>query len=256
MTHTLARRIQLLGLLAASMLLAPCVALRADAPAGTPAAAQAESAELEALRAVVRQTQSPVRPEERVLDVAAHPALGDERARLTLIEFSDLQCQFCRRHVNTVMPQLLSRHVERGALHYVFFDYPVEARHSEAFGAAVSARCAADQGAYWQMRQRLYAMPGRDQLREHAAALGLDMAAFDACLGDPAKASAVRADQSLAESIGIRGTPTFLLGYRQDDSSQVRVLRRIVGAQPTEVFEAAITQVLAEFQVPMADAGR
>lgn len=240
-------------LAAAATLTHAAAAGAADAPAGQGAAAD-EAKELDLLRSMARQAHSPVKAEDRVVEIGTHPALGEPGATLTLIEFSDLQCGFCRRHLNSTLPVLLERYVGTGRMRYVFFDFPVTERHPEAFGAAVAARCADEQNAVQPMRERFYANPTelkRDQLVGHAAAIGLDTAAFARCLDDDAKAEAVRQDLALGQSMGVRGTPTFLLGYA-NGGGQVRIVRRIVGAQPLDVFETAINAVLAEAQGSMA----
>lgn len=240
-------------LAAAATLTVAAAAGAADAPAGQGAAAD-EAKELDLLRSMAKQTRSPVKAEDRVVEIGTHPALGEPGATLTLIEFSDLQCGFCRRHLNSTLPVLLERYVGTGRMRYVFFDFPVTERHPEAFGAAVAARCADEQNAVQPMRERFYANPTelqRDQLVGHAAAIGLDTAAFARCLDDDAKAEAVRQDLALGQSMGVRGTPTFLLGYA-NGGGQVRIVRRIVGAQPLDVFETAINAVLAKAQGSMA----
>lgn len=214
-----------------------------------------EAREAELLRAIARQTRSPFKTEDFVVELDQHPGLGEPSAMLTVIEFSDLQCGFCRRHLNSVLPALLERYVSTGRLRYVFFDFPVEQRHPEAYGAAIAARCAADQGAVQPMRERLYRHPerlGREHMKDHAAAIGLDAASFAGCLEDATKAEAVRRDLELGQRLMVRGTPTFLVGYRRADGTSVRVLRRIVGAQPLDVFETAINGVVAEAQSSMA----
>ncbi len=251
MTSRTARlRLSLASLVAAAALLAGTASFAAE-----PAAAADEAKELELLRSMVSQARSPVKAEDRVVPIGNHPLLGEPGALLTLIEFSDLQCGFCRRHLNSTLPVLVERYVGTGRMRYVFFDFPVTERHPEAFGAAVAARCAAEQNAVQPMRERFYANPtqlARDQLVGHAAAIGLDTAAFARCLYDEAKAEAVRQDLALGQSMGVRGTPTFLIGYSQGDGTTVRVLRRIVGAQPLDAFETALNGVLAEAQGSMA----
>jgi len=224
------------------------------APSANGAAAD-EAKELELLRSIARQTRSPVKNEDHVVPIDGHPALGKRDAMLTVIEFSDLQCGFCRRHVNSILPVLLERYVATGRMRYVFFDFPVEQKHPEAYRAAIAARCAAEQDAVQPMRERIYANPSHlqtEHLRDHAAALGLDVAAFSACVDDAAKAEAVRRDLALGQQLMVRGTPTFLVGYSRRDGTEVRVLRRIVGAQPLDVFETAINGVVAEAQGSMA----
>jgi protein-disulfide isomerase len=244
-----------ISLSAAATLLAAGVATASDpGPPAVPASTE-EARGTELIRSIAKQTRSPVKNEDFVLRVDGHPALGKPEAMLTLVEFSDLQCGFCRRHVNSILPVLVERYVDTGSMRYVFFDFPVDARHPAAHGAAIAARCAADQSVVQPMRQRLLASPDRlqpDQLSAHAAALGLDAARFSDCLDDVAQAEAVSRDLALGQELMVRGTPTFFVGYTRGDGTEARVLRRIVGAQPLEVFEAAIKGAVAEAQGSIA----
>jgi protein-disulfide isomerase len=231
-------------------------AAAADDPAPRSSLLSTEEAnELELLRSMARQTRAPVKSEDIVIRVDGHPTIGRPEATVVLIEFSDLQCGFCRRHVVSTLPVLLERYVDTGRMRYVFFDFPVEAQHPEAYGAAIAARCAADQNVVQPLRQRLLTSPNRlqpEQLTEHAAALGLNTAAFSRCLSDGTKAEAVQLDLTLGQQLMIRGTPTFLVGLSQGNNAEVRVLRRIVGAQPLDVFETAIAGIIAEAQSSVA----
>lgn len=223
------------------------------APAGNATAAD-EAKDAELLRAIARQTRSPVRNEDQIVQVDGHPLLGSPDAVLTLIEFSDFDCGFCRRHVNSTLPVLLERYVSTGRIRNVFFDFPAKQQHPQAHRPAIAARCAAEQGAVQPMRDRLYANPRDvqdDKLMGHAAALGLDLGAFSACIADAQKGDAVRRDLALGHQLLVRGTPTFFVGYSRGDGTEVHVLRRIVGAQPLAVFEAAINGVVAETQDSM-----
>lgn len=244
MTHHLKSCLRAAGTLALALF---CSASYAGDPPAADEAAAAEARERELLRSIVSKSRSAVKIEDVPVEISGHPTLGDAGAPLTLIEFGDMQCGFCRRHLLSVMPALLERYVGTGRLRYVFFDFPVEQRHPEARGAAVAVRCAADQNAALPMRERLYAQPAtleREKMPQHAQALGLDGARFTPCLADDAKAEAVSSDLATGQQLGVRGTPTFLLGY--SDGGNVRVRRRIVGAQPLEVFESTVDTLLAE----------
>ncbi len=237
--------------LAASLL---CGSGVGDTAPGVAAPSKEDAKELELLRSMVRQ-RSVVKNEDFVVSVDGRAAIGRPEAAVTVIEFTDLQCGFCRRHFLSTFPALLERYVDTGQVRYVFFDFPVEARHPAAHVAAIAARCAADQNVVQPMRQRLFASAeplGSDQLKKHAVALGLETADFSRCLDDDTKAEAVRRDLALGQQLAIRGTPTFLVGSSQAAGAQVRVARRIVGAQPLDVFETAIAGVVAEAQGSLA----
>ena len=178
-----------------------------------------------------------------VVTIDGHPSIGSGHADIVLIEFSDFQCAFCRRHLNSVMPVLVSEFVETGEVEYAFMDFPVEDRHPQATKAAIAARCAEEQGKYWEMRKRLFissAMLEETDLENHAEAVGLDMREFGACRKSDQHHNAVRFDQNEGAKLRVRGTPTFFIGRRVSEGNQVRVEKSIIGHQPIDVFREHI----------------
>jgi protein-disulfide isomerase len=91
-----------------------------------------------------------------VLSVDGAPSMGNGDAKVTLIEFSDYQCSFCGRHFSQTLPRLMTEYVKTGKVKYVLRDFPLEPIHPLAFKAAEAARCASDQGKYWEMHDRLF----------------------------------------------------------------------------------------------------
>jgi protein-disulfide isomerase len=170
--------------------------------------------------------------------------LGQPDAPVTIVEFSDYQCPFCERHFLETWPQLRAEFIETGRVRYVFKDLPLTNIHPQAPKAAEAARCAGEQGAYWDMHDQIFRgqseWAGKDNhvevLKSYAAELGLDTTAFNACLDSGRWASAVDADLQEGMGLGVRGTPTFFIdGYP------------LVGAQPFDIFARAI---------PLAEQGR
>jgi len=171
---------------------------------------------------------------------------GDMAAPLTLIEFSDYQCPFCKRHAEQTVPQLIKDYVDSGKMRYVFRDFPLEQIHPHAPKAAEAARCAGERGKYWEMHDRLFANQRElnpEQLVQHAKAIGLDDGAFKACLEQGKYAAAVRKDLDDGTRLGVRGTPTLVLGT--SDGDQVKNVVVIRGAQPIATFKAEIDRLLA-----------
>ncbi len=112
---------------------------------------------------------------------------GQQDAPVTLVEFSDYQCPFCKRHATTVMPALLESYVDSGKVRYVMREYPIENLHRRAVAASKAALCAGDQGDYWGMHDALFndqRANTDENFQEFAAQLGLDAAAFSDCPGD------------------------------------------------------------------------
>jgi protein-disulfide isomerase len=167
------------------------------------------------------------------VEVAGSASRGPEMAPVTIVEFSEFQCPFCRR----VLPTL--REVEeryRGRVRLVFRHYPL-ARHKDAPRAAEASECARDQGRFWEMHDVLFENAerlGAADLGRHARAIGLDGAAFDACLASGRHEGRWRKDLADAESYGSPGTPLFFVNGRF-----------VSGAQPFAVFARVIEEELA-----------
>jgi protein-disulfide isomerase len=178
--------------------------------------------------------------------IGDNPPKGKSAAKLTLVEFSDYQCPFCKRYVDQTLPGLMKDYVEAGSVRYVFRDLPLESIHPQAFKAAEAARCAGEQGKFWEMHDLLFANQAAlqaEKLPEYAKQLGLKPAAFEACLSSDKYADAIRRDVADAQALGIRGTPGFVLGVSDGDSVKDAVLIR--GAQPLASFKAEIDKRLS-----------
>ncbi len=125
-------------------------------------------------------------------------------------------------------------------------DLPLESIHPNAFKAAEASHCAAEQGKYWPMHDRLFASQeqlDRAQLTAHAKAVGLDAAAFDRCVDSGKYAARIRKDVEEAQRVGVTATPTFLVGVL--DGGHLRNARIIRGAQPYASMKPIIDEVLA-----------
>jgi len=127
-------------------------------------------------------------------------------------------------------------------------DLPLERIHPLAFRAAVAVACAADQGLYWEMHDRLFA--NQRQLEPwsgHAEAIGLDVATFDDCMESGRHDAAIRADMKEAAKAGITGTPGFLLAVADaENPSKVTGVSTLRGAQPFNVFKTQLDGALRE----------
>lgn len=151
----------------------------------------------------------PYRP-ARVEVSAVGPSRGPQSAPVTIVEFSDFQCPYCVKAEPTVK-QVLATYGDKVRL--VTRDYPLPF-HEKAQKAAEAARCAADQGRYWEMHDKLFS----DQqaldvagLKKTAGELKLDQAKFDKCLDSGEKAKEVAEDKKAGEVAGVNGTPAFFV---------------------------------------------
>ena len=205
--------------------------------------------ELEELRNLLRgrQASPPFEPKNLVLSVDGAPFMGDKNAALTLIDFSDYQCPFCARHVRETLIQIERDYIRTGKVKYVFRDFPIESLHPQAFKGHEAARCAGEQGKYWEMHARLFTNQktlSPNDLADHAQALGLDMPNFQLCLESGKHVAAIRMDLAEGRKAGVSGTPSFFLGLTEPNNPNVRVLRVLRGAQPFPSFKEAIESLL------------
>lgn len=127
-------------------------------------------------------------------------------------------------------------------------DLPLESIHKLAFQASEATYCAKDQGKYWEMHSRLFEnQKALAPFSGHAEALGLDVAAFDACMTANKYAESIRADMKEAAKVGITGTPGFVLGtVDPKDPTKVTGVSFIRGAQTFPAFQAQIDPLLAK----------
>ncbi len=167
------------------------------------------------------------------VDLSQAPVRGPEDAKVTIIEFSDFQCPFCRR-VQPALQQIRDKYGDN--VRWSFKDLPLNNIHPEAQKAAEAARCAQDQGKFWEYRAAMFAATAlsKEIHPKTAAELGLDTAKFEACLDSGEKQAAVQADSDEAQSLGITGTPAFVING---------IL--LSGAQPFEEFQKVIDRELA-----------
>jgi protein-disulfide isomerase len=181
------------------------------------------------------------------ISIADEPFKGDGKAKVAVIEFSDYQCPFCARYSKEAYAQIEDDYVDTGKVKYVFRDLPL-AFHKQAFKAAEAAHCGGEQGKFWEMHDFLFANQtalGPEQLPGHAKSLGLDQAKFQQCLDSGKFAADIKKDMADAGTVGITGTPTFLIGVVQPGDGRVKVVKKLVGAKPYEEFKAAIDGMLA-----------
>jgi protein-disulfide isomerase len=175
------------------------------------------------------------------IPIAGLPAAGSATAPLVIIEYSDFQCPYCRRHFVETWPLIDREYVRTGKARYVFQNLPLDSLHPQAVGAATAAECASRQNRFWEIRTRLFENPRaleRTDLIRYAIDLKLNMTQFDRCFGAEGAAT-VGTQISNGTRLGINSTPTFFVG-RMESGAAVRVLRRIAGAQPFAVFKGVL----------------
>jgi protein-disulfide isomerase len=163
------------------------------------------------------------------------PVLGAEDAPITIIEFSDYECPYCRQWHAEVYSQLIDTYGDQ--IRFVYRDFPLESIHSNAKSAAQAANCAHEQGVFWEYHEMLFSMEqglGSEAYLEYASQLDADQAAFKECIDSGRYQEEVQADFEFAAELGVRSTPTFFVNGIA-----------VVGAQPFEIFQQVIESELA-----------
>jgi protein-disulfide isomerase len=160
-------------------------------------------------------------------------AIGPADAPITIVEFSDYQCPFCRRWHDEVYEPLLAAYP--GKIRMVYRHFPLTSIHPDAMSASEAAMCAGEQDAYWNFHEKLFSSDslGKAAYIQYAQDLGLNMADFETCLTAHKYQQAIQADIDFAVNLGIRSTPTFFINGLA-----------IVGAQPLDVFKQVIDKEL------------
>lgn len=128
-------------------------------------------------------------------------------------------------------------------------DFPL-GFHKQAFKAHEAGNCAGDQGKFWEMHDMIFenqkTMQPED-LMKHAEKLGLDMAAFKNCLDSEKYAEEIRKDMAEGQKAGVRGTPSFLIGYTNpNDGTKIKAVKFVRGAQPYSKFKEEFDSLLKE----------
>jgi protein-disulfide isomerase len=170
-------------------------------------------------------------------------SLGRADAPVTMVEFTDYQCPYCREFQAKTFAQLKKNYIDTGRVRFIVRDLPLQF-HSAARPAAEAAHCAAEQGRFWEMHHALLTSsePLTNGGIDHSAtAVGLDLPRLHACTQAARYESAIARNAATADAIGIHGTPAFVLG---------RVSRGVLegqlaeGAFPYSEFDGALTEML------------
>jgi protein-disulfide isomerase len=182
------------------------------------------------------------------VDKSSPESKGSERARVAIIEFTDFECSYCLGFVTQTLPQLDKDYVSTGKVKYFFRNLPLTNGHPNAFRAAEAGHCAGEQGKFWQAHDRFFANQNKlnpNDLVPHARALGMDGLKFDDCLKSGKYDEAIKKDIEEAQSLGIEGTPAFLVGLLSPNGRSVSVRKVILGAEPYDSFKQTLDELLS-----------
>ncbi len=182
--------------------------------------------------------EGPVTPTMAQLKVGGerYATLGDPSAPLTIVEFADYGCHFCKEFENNVFPQLKEQYIDTGKVYYVYKDFPVVSQRGDL--AAQAAECAGVQGSYWEMHAALFSdqsgwdrtpNEAQDAFRRYAREIGIDADEHAACVAEGRFANDVQQDFNEGVALRMTGTPTFVIHDKL-----------LGGAQPFDVFQQVI----------------
>ena len=167
------------------------------------------------------------------------PVLGNKDAKVTVVEFSDFQCPFCKRYFDDAHKQILDEYIKAGKISFYYRHYPLFSIHPNAQKAAEASECANEQGKFWDYHDLLFnnqdtwsAQTGDDlssTFTDYAGQLGIDTTQFSTCLTTGKYQQAVQNDAAEGSKAQVSGTPTFFINGT-----------RLVGSQPFDQFKTII----------------
>ncbi len=205
---------------------------------GTPVPTQTVSNDQPAAQAPVAQAPVATQPPQYTrydIPTDGFPSIGPEDAPIVIVEFSDFQCPFCKRFFDETYKPLLAAYPDK--IRFVYRNLPLTSIHAEAFPAAEAAMCANDQNSFWQYHDKIFerqAELGQPAYLQFATDLGLDLSAFQECLGSNRYNEFIQKDMDFAATLGVQSTPTFFINGLA-----------LVGAQPLSAFTQLIDKELA-----------
>lgn len=171
-----------------------------------------------------------VQPAQRVdVSTEGYPSLGPADAPITIVEFSDFQCPYCRKFHEETYQALLDAYP--GQIRFVYRNLPLTSIHPDAMPSAIASLCANDQNAYWDYHGKLFSSETltRETFIQYAEDLSLNVDEFSACLDSGKHDEFIEQDMNFALDLGVQSTPTFFINGLA-----------IVGAQPLSAFQQII----------------
>jgi protein-disulfide isomerase len=195
--------------------------------------------------------QAPPPPPQKIQSISLDGAiaLGKQDAPVTIVEFADFQCPFCKRHFDDSFAQIKQEYIDSGKVKYVYMNFPLD-MHPNAMPAANAAECANEQGKFWEYHDKLFATQTEWEnqestnatatFKQYAASMGLNAGQFNSCLDSNKYQSKIDKETQDGSSYGVSGTPAFYIGNDKAGYTAVE------GAQPYATFKQTIDQLLQQ----------
>ena len=174
------------------------------------------------------------------------PYLGDKsKVKVAVVEFSDFQCSYCKRHSDEVFPLIKSEYIDTGKIIYVFRDYQFFGGLS--IDAAMGGECIDElknDSVYADYHKQIFGLTSKDAVFTLAKKLGVNESKFKACMDATKYSEEITKDQADGTAAGVTGTPGFVVGILKDDGTVEG--KFIGGAYPIESFRTIIDEMLAK----------
>lgn len=180
------------------------------------------------------------------IELANAKIRGEIEAPITILEYSDFECPFCKRHYSETYPLIEKEYIDTGLVRYVFKHYPLSF-HPQAVPAAIASECANLQGRFWDYHDVLFeegVQGGNEAYKTYAKSIGLTESTFKDCIEKETFSEIIGFETNEGKKIGIKGTPGFVI--MNTDESGEKVM--ISGAQPYSVFKQAIDEALQKVE--------
>lgn len=164
---------------------------------------------------------------------------GDENAPVTIVEFTDFQCPYCTRYIVDTHSQIDDEYISKGKVRFLIRDLPLPF-HTNSSKASQAARCAGDEGKYWEMHDLIFDKQSdwstgdpTEKMITYASDIGISGNNFSDCLKNEKYKAAVEEDLAMAQELGVSGTPGFFINGKL-----------LIGAQPFSAFQQVIDEQL------------
>jgi protein-disulfide isomerase len=187
----------------------------------------------------------PAQPAVTAVNVRSEPFRGTNTARVSIVEYSDFGCSFCAKYAKNVFPRIDADYIKSGKIRYYFRDLP-EPNETNSWFKARAARCAGDEGKFWEMHDLLFATQGANdhEVAALAQTLGLNAEKFNECLTSEKYLINIQRSAAGAKRMGLYGTPAFLIGTLSEDGDFVQIKKVLVGGETYESIKSVLDELL------------
>lgn len=192
---------------------------------------------------VTTTTTTTTVPQRVAVTVGTNPVLGNSSAPVTIIEFADFQCPYCRVAYLQSIPQVKTNYIDTGKVKLYYRNFPLSF-HASAMKAAEAAECANEQGKFWEMHNKMFDEQAKlgqgtvqfvvTDIKRWASEINLNASAFNSCLDSDKYQNSIDKDVSDGTAVGVTGTPTFFIG------TETGGYYALVGAYPYSSFKSII----------------